>query len=403
MPEPSAAARRFALLIAGLAIAGSTDAATLRVGPGQPYAKPCAAIAAANDGDTIEIDAAGDYAGDVCAFAKNGLTLRGVNGRAHIPAAGAHAQGKATWVIQGNDTTVEGIEFSGSRVPHRNGAGIRQEGRHLTVRDCVFRDNENGILTAADPQSIITIEYSEFVDNGDNAGQAHNVYIGDIGRLVFRYNWSHGARVGHLLKSRARENLVTYNRMGGDGDGPQSYEMNFPNGGRTWVIGNVLQQSPATNNGALLDYLSEGNAHPSSELFVVNNTFVNDRGTGTFMQVGAGAAPLVARNNLFIGAGTVTGQAGAMLENNLAGADPGFVDRAQYDYRLLPGSVAIDAGISPGLGGGPGNGGGMSLAPTHEYVHPASMRVREMVGALDLGAFEAAAAVSVVFGDGFEP
>lgn len=390
MPShPSLALRTVAVLALGT---GTVHAATLRVGPGHAYATPCAAIAAAQDNDTIEIDAAGNYAGDVCAFAKNGLTLRSVNGRAHLPAAGAHAQGKATWVVQGNDTTVEGIEFSGSRVPDRNGAGIRLEGNHLTVRDCVFRDNENGILSGALPNSVITIEYTEFVDNGDGRGQAHNVYIGDSARLVFRYNWSHGARVGHLLKSRARENLVAYNRMGGDADGTQSYEMSFPNGGRNWVIGNVLQQSSATSNGALLDMLSEGNAHADSQLFVASNTFVNDRGAGTFMQVPT-SVPLVARNNIFAGAGTVTQHGSAVLENNLVGVDPRFFDRSSYDYRLLPESPAIDAGIASG------SGDGVSLMPTHEYVHPASARTRATSGALDLGAFEA---VAILFGDGFE-
>ena len=101
-------------------------AATLTVGPGKMYAKPCAAIAAATDGDTIEIDASGGYDGDVCAIAKNRLTLRGVNGRPKIDAAGKNYGGKGIWVISGSDTTVENIEFSGAVVPDKNGAGIRQ-------------------------------------------------------------------------------------------------------------------------------------------------------------------------------------------------------------------------------------------------------------------------------------
>ena len=36
-----------------------------QVGPGLKYSTPCKAIAAASDGDTIEIDAKGDYTGDV--------------------------------------------------------------------------------------------------------------------------------------------------------------------------------------------------------------------------------------------------------------------------------------------------------------------------------------------------
>ena len=77
--------------------------ATRLVGPGQTYAKPCTAFAAAGQGDIIEIDARGNgsYDGDVCAITVSGLTIRGTNGRAHIDAAGNNAQGKAIWVIQG--------------------------------------------------------------------------------------------------------------------------------------------------------------------------------------------------------------------------------------------------------------------------------------------------------------
>ena len=44
------------LAIGGLAAPGAR-AATRTVGPGKTYARPCAAIAAAQDGDVIEIDA----------------------------------------------------------------------------------------------------------------------------------------------------------------------------------------------------------------------------------------------------------------------------------------------------------------------------------------------------------
>ena len=78
------------------------------------------------------------------------LTLRGIGqGRVKLPANGKHAGGKAIWVIAGNDVTVENIEFSGARVPDRNGAGIRPEGQNLTVRNCRFYDCEDGILGGA--------------------------------------------------------------------------------------------------------------------------------------------------------------------------------------------------------------------------------------------------------------
>ncbi|WP_434041064.1 MULTISPECIES: hypothetical protein [Sorangium] len=67
-------------LLFTLAASPAAFAATLSVGPGKTYATPCQAVSAAADNDVIEIDAAGDYDGDVCAIPRNGLTLRGVGG-----------------------------------------------------------------------------------------------------------------------------------------------------------------------------------------------------------------------------------------------------------------------------------------------------------------------------------
>ncbi len=374
----------------------TSAAETLQVGPGQAYATPCAAIAAAADGDTILIDAAGHYDGDVCAWSTNGLTLRGINGRPRIDAAGNSAQGKAIWVVAGDDTTIDNVELSGCRVPDANGAGIRQEGVNLTVRNAYFHDNENGILAGDRAGSTITIEHNVFAHNGAGDGQSHNLYIGHVDRLVFRYNWSHHAVVGHLLKSRAAENIIEYNRLTGETGGSESYEINLPNGGLSYVIGNLIQQPATTQNGALLDYLSEGfGQNTDDRLFVVNNTFVNERGSGTFLQIGAAATtPVIARNNLFHGGGTPSSQASTVLDHNLVGSDALFVDAANYDYRLRPGTAAVDAGVDPG------SGAGRSLLPTHVYVHPAAGADRPVVGAIDIGAYEWVG--DVVFDDGFD-
>ena len=145
------------LLALGVLVAPGARAATRTVGPGKTSARPCAAIAAAQDGDVIEIDA-GTYSGDVCAVARSNLTLRGVGGRAHLDAAGTAYGGKAIWVIQGANTTVENIEFSGTTVPDMNGAGIRQEGKNLTIRGSYFHDDEDGILAGDNAASEILIE-----------------------------------------------------------------------------------------------------------------------------------------------------------------------------------------------------------------------------------------------------
>jgi hypothetical protein len=354
------------------------------VGPGKPFAKPCAAIAAAAAGDIIEIDSSVTYVGDVCAWTTNNLTIRGVGGaRAHIDAGGQNSQGKGIWVISGTNTTVENIEFSGATVIDHNGVGIRQQGDNLTVRNCYFHDNEEGILTDASPTSTIIIEFSEFAFNGFGDGQSHNVYIGNIGTLIFRYNYSHHAKIGHLLKTRAAQNFVLYNRLSDEATGTSSYQIDIPNGGLSYVIGNVIEQGPLNDNSTLIAYLEEGTnpGNPSTQMFVINNTFANDAASGTFISPAPAAAPVVIKNNIFSGPGTLTNQASAIKANNFVG-NANFVNAAGFDYHLVTGSPAINAGIDPGADGT------FSLAPAFQYVHPACAEGRAAAGAIDIGAYE---------------
>src|SRR5690349_18526078 len=91
----------------------------VRVGPGRPFPTPSKAAAIVKDGDIVGMDAV-TYRGDVAVWKANDLVLRGLGNRPHLEAAGANAEGKAIWVIQGNNTTVENVEFSGAKVPDGN-------------------------------------------------------------------------------------------------------------------------------------------------------------------------------------------------------------------------------------------------------------------------------------------
>lgn len=372
------------LVFAGLSWGSLASAATLQVGPGKTYAAPCAAIAAAADGDVIEVDASVGYSGDVCGWNKNNLTIRGIGGLAKVDAAGKNSGGKAIWVIAGNNTTIENIELTGATVPDENGAGIRQEGANLTVRGCYFHDNENGILAGDNANSTITIERTEFANNGFGDGQTHNLYINHVAKLVFQYNYSHNAKIGHLLKSRATETWILYNRLSGE-DGTDSYEIDLPNGGRSFIIGNLIQQGPNTDNSSIVAYRLEGPnpANPSTELFVVNNSFVNDRQNGgTFLNIaGSVMEPVIVRNNIFVGPGTVINQANAVQASNFSG-DPKFVNQAGFDYHLQQVSPCADTGELPGMGSG------VDLTPKFHYVHPTSFAARTVVDNFDIGAYE---------------
>src|SRR5215471_2524948 len=316
--------RRFHILLFAQLLASG---ATLTVGPVGQYPTPCAAIAVAQSGDVVEIDAAGSYTGDVCAIYTNGLTIRGANGRPHIDAGGNDSQGKGIWVIAGNDTIIENVEMSGAAVPSHNGAAIRQEGRNLTIRNCYFHDNEEGILTGPDLSSAILIEYSEFARNGYGDGFTHNMYIGNIGQFTLQFSYSHDAIIGHLVKSRASQNYILYNRLT-DQSGSASYELDLPNGGLSYVIGNIIQQSGTTQNSNMTAYLEEGttSGNPSQALYVVNNTFVNSLRSGMFVYVDPrGTVPVLLENNFFSGGGAVINQASAVLTTNYVGT-PLFVN-----------------------------------------------------------------------------
>jgi hypothetical protein len=349
----------------------------LRVGPGQPYAVPSQAAAAAKDGDVVEISPA-LYAGDAAVWRANDLTLRGVGGRPHLIADGASALGKAIWVIQGNNVLIENIQFSGAKVPDENGAAIRAEAEKLVIRDCYIHDNQMGIL-AGNANADILIENSEF--SGSYGDHNHNIYMGNIRQFTLQFSYIHHASQGHNVKTRARTNFILYNRIMDEKSGSSSYAIDIPNGGRSYIIGNVIQKGPNAENSSVIAYAAEGATNELQELYVVNNTVVSEFRRGLFLNIHVAPAQLLILNNIFAGAGvalnTTTG-----THHNLVGHDAMFQNKPAYDYRLLPNSPAIDAGSDPGVAAG------FNLNPQFQYVHPVAHETRKVVGATDLGAFE---------------
>jgi len=386
---------RTALALACAAVVAPASAATLSVGAGKTYARPCQAFAVAKSGDIVEIDGSATYSGDVCGIGVSNLTIRGVNGRPKIDAAGKNAMGKGTWVVQGSNIVIDNVEMYGAKVPDQNGAALRLEGTNFTLRNSFLHDNENGILANANASSNILVEHSEFARNGYGTGYTHNLYIGNVGSLTFRYNYSHDANVGHNLKSRALVNTIAYNRFsslpdGQAGSGKPSYEINIPNAGTSYVIGNVIQQPASNSNPGMLAYGEEGASNPGHDLYVVNNTFLNDDASrGTFVIVGAGVTkPALLQNNIFGGIGTLVTQASAVDKTNYRAAAPGFINRAAFDLRPIS-NLVIDAGSVPGV-----SATGVSLAPAAQYKHVASGETRTVSGTLDIGAYEASGATT---------
>lgn len=379
---------RCLLLVTVLLDAALAHATTWTVGPDQSWTLPSQVSTLVGDGDTVNI-LAGVYPSDVARWQADDLVLRGVGGFAHLESNGLSWGDKAIWVIQGNNCTVEWIEFSECQVPDHNGAGIRLEGLNLTVRHCWFHHNENGILCGEYHPSTVRIEHSEFGHHGFGDGYSHNLYIGNIDSLIFRYNYSHHADVGHELKSRAWVNVIEYNRFSNEDDGTASREIDLPNGGQAYLIGNVIQQGLQSQNSNLVGFGMEGLINPGpQELYAVNNTLVNEKVNGSFFQ----SPPEVyikAYNNVLAGGGEFMSAWPDDMDTlanlritDIIAAD--FADPDDYDYHITGSSPAFGIGQPAGLGSS-----GYPLVALYEYVHPANSVLRCQHALLDAGAFEA--------------
>lgn len=298
----------------------------LRVGLSAEYSTPSAAAAAARDGDTIEI-ASGDYRGDVAVWNASRIRIIGAEPRPHIRAEGRDAQGKAIWVVRGDDVAIENVEMSGARVADHNGAAIRAEGRNLLLRNAYLHDNENGLLSGAHPTSEITIEHCEFARNGGGDGQTHNLYIGAIAKLTVRRSYFHHAIVGHNLKSRAAISILTDNRLADESDGRASYEADFPNGGQVLLAFNIFQKGPSAENSTLVSYGAEGLSNARSEFVAKGNTFISQRPNGTrFIFLAPGTKSINIIGNVFAGPGTLPDIPGIRTNNAVQREMPGNVD-----------------------------------------------------------------------------
>lgn len=343
----------------------------IKVGPSHGIRTIATAAALAKDGDTIEIEA-GDYTGDVAVWKQDNLVIRGIDAkgkRARLIAAGASVEGKAIWVVRGGRITVENIEFTGARVPDKNGAGIRFEKGHLVVRNCRFTDNENGILSGGGNLDL-DIENSEFGHNGAGDGYSHNLYVGAIRKLRVVGSYFHHARSGHLLKSRAAENHIFYNRLTDETDGRASYELEFPNGGIAYVIGNIIEQSVTTENPNIVSFGAEGYKHPANELYLINNTLIDNLPqSGYFLAVKPGFHIVKAYNNLLLGKRPLNtgGIDGEFINNPNVDAQT-FVLADRHDCRIRRESPLHRTYMLPG------SANGISLVPDSEYVHPATTR-----------------------------
>ena len=374
--------------------ARATPSSTHTVAPGQSLAD---VLRRAADGDEIHL-LAGEHRAQVGVITQKRLTLRGVGGLAVLRADGAHAEGKAILVVRDGDVLIDHIEFRGARVPDGNGAGIRFERGRLHVNRCVFLDNQMGLLTANFSGAELTVSDCEFgqAPERDATGTLpHLLYVGRIARLTLTGSAFSGGNDGHLVKSRARENHVRYNQLvdGVSGtSGRASYELEFPNGGIAFVVGNVIGQSETTRNTTMLAFGAEGaegadRAGREHALHVVNNTFISHGvRPAIFVRVHDSKLerPVEQRlaNNLFIGLGVPDARWSDLVRGNFIASPSVLQDAGQGLYTLHPASALRGRGVAPG------SARGVDLQPRAAFTPPAGTRAIATPDRWSPGAFQ---------------
>src|SRR6195256_5427190 len=194
----------------------------LTVGPGQQYSTISAAIDASQDGDTIEVQA-GTYTNDFATINTN-ITLQGVGGMVNMVCTEQIPNGKAIFITNGDDT-INNFSFSGAQVADSNGAGIRYQAGNLILNNDYFHDNQEGLLSASNPNGTITIKNSEFDHNGTGDGQTHNLYVEHVDTLKITNSYFHDAVVGHEIKSRAQNTIIENSRIQDESSGTASYSI----------------------------------------------------------------------------------------------------------------------------------------------------------------------------------
>ena len=306
---------------------------------------------------------------------------------------------KGIWNPSGTNLIVDNIEFLGATVPDNNGAGIRYDGSgYLYITNSYFHDNQDGILYTANQQTLATnnvvIDHSEFAHNGVRTGQSHNMYISVCNSFVLRFSYSHDAFIGHEVKSRSNTNYILYNRIAGEASGRSSYNIDLPQGGLSYIIGNVIEKSPNADNAANISYSVEPQTNPVQKLYIAYNTIVNnsnrvnDRSVLFIKDKGLVEARMV--DNLIVGVPEThllvgDGAAKVQVAGNVVTTTPGFFDQANRIYNLTAGSPAIDRAIDAG------NGSGFPLEPKYQFVFPHGGEPRPVVGRMDVGAYRVCA------------
>ena len=164
---------------------------------------------------------------------------------------GVTCEGKDAFVLRGRSSTVEGMVFTNMKVDDGNGAGIRLERGNLAVSQTWFRDSEEGILTADDPASTITIDKSTFTRLGRcdrGLSCAHAIYTARYGAVTITRSRFEAGRGGHYVKTHALKVGIFNNSFDDTAGRDTNYMIDLSVGSTGRIAGNWFVQGRDKEN-----------------------------------------------------------------------------------------------------------------------------------------------------------
>ena len=318
----------------------------------------------------------------------------------------------------------------------KNAAAIYVEkAANLVIRNCVMTNSGNGLFIGPfNGQSAnILIEKNHIFGNGVvNSAYEHNSYTEALG-ITFQYNHYGPLRNGadgNNLKDRSAGLVVRYNWIESgnrqldlvDAEGSSTI-VNDPSYHTTHVYGNILIEPNGAGNSQIVHYGGDSGTtadYRKGDLYFYNNTIISTRtGFTTLMRLSTGDETAHVFNNIIyttapgsnfamtnddgtinmhhnwlktgwvISHGTPTGTVND-LGNNITGATPSFTDFNNQDFSLQNNSAAINQGdIIPST---------LPLVDM-EYVKHQAGQNKNIIGNIDIGAYESAVPLAVELSD----
>jgi hypothetical protein len=260
-----------AALLAGPASARSNTPFTVAE-TGQGFEHLQDAVDSLNGGDgTIEI-APGRYKD--CAVQEEGRIAFVARTVGTVVFDGGVCEDKATLVLRGLGSHVEGITFTRTFVDDGNGAGIRMEKGDLNVVSTQFLDAQSGILSSEDPASTISIDRSTFAGLGKHpdGNGAHSLYVNGYGSLRVTNSRFERGTGGHYLKSRAPRIEILNSSFDDSHGRDTNYMIDLPYGAVGRIAGNVFVNGRNKENyGTMIAVTAEGRKHSSAGLLIEDN------------------------------------------------------------------------------------------------------------------------------------